>query len=60
MFMNDTEELWEDFETYVIKLKKMIIKLHNREPLTETDQFSKLEYSECYKYPIFATETHLT
>jgi hypothetical protein len=58
--MNDTEELWEDFETYVIKLKKMIIKLHNREPLTDTDQFSKLEYSECYKYPIFAIETHLT
>ena len=57
MFMNDTEELWEEFEVYVIKLKKMIIKIHSREPLTETDQFSKVEYSECYKYQIFPTQT---
>ena len=47
MYNEDTEELWEDFEVYVQKLKMIILKKHNKEPLTESDQFSKKEYSEC-------------
>jgi len=47
MFMSDTEEQWEDFELYITKLKKMILKMHFKEPLTEFDQFSKGEYTEC-------------
>lgn len=49
MWMDDPQDLWEDFSVYVTKLKKMIIKIHNKEELFETDQFSKAEYGECYR-----------
>lgn len=42
-----SDNMWEDFNTYVRKLESMIMKIHRNEKIDPKQYFTKLEYSEC-------------
>lgn len=41
------DQSWESFTQYVTKLETMIMKIHNKQEIQESEYFTKLEYSEC-------------
>ena len=47
MWMDSSEDLWEDFAYYIKKLKNMILKIQKKEKQEPSDEFTKAEYSEC-------------